>query len=303
MKKATVCIVGGLGNQLHCYAFGRAVAAQNEAILEVDAESGYWNDPYKRQYLLDAFPLVSINRKKMPKNRIAQLMFKAKIRLGIALSNKCPLSLRPIVCEGYPQRYQEDVHRTKYKSNPYFLGCWATYRYYQDIAGELRDELLPPKPDDPLALRILDKIESVRSCSIHWRSYSEEVGVSHPSLTEYYRSAMEIMENKYPDVRFFVFSDDQSAAKEELDSLGGNVIFADIPAAKGNAQSLIDFYLMYSCDHAIIGDSTFSWWAAWLSDSEAKNIVAPRGLSPWGDDWIPPHWTTVNIEPENGGGV
>lgn len=295
MKKVAVCIVGGLGNQLHCYAFGRAIAAYNGAALELDAESGYWSDPYKRQYLLDFFPKLSVNKKKMPRTRLTRLIFKAKTKISVVISNKLPLSLRSIVCEGYPQRYQEDVHHTKYITNPYFLGCWATYRYYQDIAGELRRELAPPKPGNPLALRILSKIKSVRSCSIHWRFYKEEVGVSHPPLAGYYSNAMKMIEDRYPDIHFFIFSDDQNLTRKELKTLGANITFADIPAAKGNAQGLIDFYLMYSCEHAIIGDSTFSWWAAWLSDSGTKTIVAPRGLSPWGEDWIPQHWLAVDV--------
>lgn len=220
MKKVTVRLIGGLGNQLHCYALGRAVAAHNQAMLVVDAESGYWNDPYKRQYLLDAFPFLSVNRKNLPRTKLARLMFKAKLRLGGALSSQLPLSIRPIVREEYPPHYQEDVHHTKYTSNPYFLGYWASYRYYQDIEEQLRRNLIPPKPDDPSALRMLNEITSVRSCSIHWRSYAEETGVSHPSLTEYYRSAVKITQSKYPDIRFFVFSDDPSAARSELDALG-----------------------------------------------------------------------------------
>lgn len=297
MKKVTVRLIGGLGNQLHCYAFGRAVAVHNQAMLVVDAESGYWSDPYKRQYLLDAFPLLNINKKKMLRNHLAKFIFKAKTKLGIALSNKLPLSLRPVVCEKYPLRYHRDMHRTNYKSNPYFMGYWATYRYYQDVAGELRRELTPTKPENPAALRVLEQIRSGRSCSIHWRSYKEEVGVFHPPLTEYYLGAIKIIEDMYTDMRFFVFSDDQFMAREELNSLGANATFVDIPAATGNVQSLIDFYLMYSCDHAIIGDSTFSWWAAWLSDREDKTIIAPRGLSPWGDDWLPPHWISIAINP------
>lgn len=298
MKKVTVCLIGGLGNQLHCYAFGHAIAAHNKAMLEVDVESGYWSDPYKRQSLLEAFPLLRVNRKKMPNTRLAQLIFKAKIRLGVALSTKFPLLLRPFICEEYPRRYQEDVHRAKYKGNPYFLGYWATYRYYEDIAGELRNVLIPPKPDNATALRMLHEIKATRSCLIHWRSYKEEVGVFHAPLTEYYRNAIKIIEDKYPDISFFVFSDHQAVARTELNFLGVNTTFVDIPDAQGNTQSLIDFYLMYSCDHAIIGDSTFSWWAAWLSDFENKTIIAPRGLSPWGDDWIPPHWLTVDFKRE-----
>ena len=297
MKKATVRLIGGLGNQLHGYAFGRAIAAHNKAILEVDAESGYWSDPYKRQYLLDAFPHLCVKRKKLPGSALGRLLFKSKIRVGVVVSAKLPLSLRPFVCEEHPRHYQEEVHRANYRINPYFLGYWATYRYYRDISADLRRELVPPSPDHPAALHILDRIKAARSCSIHWRFYTEEVGVPHPSLTEFYRNAIRMVEDRHPGIQFFLFSDDPSLARKELRSLArDNVTFVDIPDANGNAHSLMDFHLMYSCDHAIVGDSTFSWWAAWLSDRENKTIVAPRGLSPWGDDWLPPQWSAIDVK-------
>lgn len=292
MKKITVRLVGGLGNQLHCYAFGRAVAGNSDTPLEVDVESGYWNDPYGRKYMLDAFPALNINKKKLPKTGTGRFIFRAKLKFGAALLSKLPLEIRPIVREGHPRGYREDVHRKRYKINPYFMGYWASYRYYQDIAEDLRRDLVPPRPHTPAAICMLKEITSARSCFIHWRSYAEEIGVPHPSLAGYYHSAVYLIERKYPGIRFFIFSDDVAAARKELMSLGDKMIFVDIPEA--GDQCLNDFYLMYSCGHAIVSDSTFSWWAAWLGDRKTKTVTAPRGLSPWGEDWTPPHWITVD---------
>jgi hypothetical protein len=293
--KVTVRLVGGLGNQLHCFAFGRAISINNGAILEIDTGSGYWNDPYGRQFLLERFPNAHIKNSCVPISSYDKLVFRVKIKLLSGLSWMIPLQIRPVICEKKPMHYQESVHKTKYKNSPYFIGYWAAYRYYQNIADELRKELTPPRPEDPAAVDMLKEIKSVRSCAIHWRSYKEEVSLSHKSLSIYYKYAVKELKSKYPDICFYVFSDDLSAARLELCSFDKNMTFVNIPLSTGNVQSLIDFYLMYSCDHAIIGDSTFSWWAAWLSDREGKTIIAPRGLSRFGDDWIPLHWKSVTI--------
>jgi hypothetical protein len=285
MKKATIRIQGGLGNQLHCYAFGRAIASQNNAILEVDIYTAFENDPYTRQYLLYLFPNLTANVKKKINSRLLKLWIKIFARI----SKIFPIYLRPIAVEERPVRYQKDVHYATYMVDTYFIGGWSSYKYYQDISCQLKLELNPPVPDDQFSLKILDRINSVRSCSIHWRSYNEEKLFQY-EMCDYYARSVSFFEKKYPDIVFFIFSDSPLGARKNLKNLGKNMVFIDSPYSKGNIQSLNDFYLMYSCEHAIIADSSFSWWASWLSDSTDKITVAPYGLSPLGKNWVPENW-------------
>jgi hypothetical protein len=43
------------------------------------------------------------------------------------------------------------------------------------------------------------------------------------------------------------------------------------------------FALMSSCDHFVIANSTYSWWAAWLGERSGTRVFTPRH-----DQWFGP---------------
>ena len=72
---------------------------------------------------------------------------------------------------------------------------------------------------------------------------------------------------------------------------GGRVVFV---RATGHTNAYDKIRLMALCDHGIIANSTFSWWAAWLNPSPNKIVIAP---DPWFDrssldagDLVPRGW-------------
>ena len=292
-KKITVGLVGGLGNQLHCYAIGRAIAASNNADLIVDTESGYWHDPYRRKYELRRFPMLHVHklsRKIFPGYRI---LFKIKRKLSLIISHYLPYKYKIFINEGSSTYYQTNLVETTYKFCPYFIGYWACHRYYSEIEDILRKELIPPIPKATDALELLAKIESTNSCMVHWRSYVEEVGGRKPVSNSYYADALRMVETSHPDIQFFAFSDRPDLMNEALGSNQRNITIVNLSSIPEDDRSFAEFYLMFRCNHAIIGDSTFSWWAAWLGYCAGKLVIAPGGVSPWGKDWIPPTWKTI----------
>lgn len=297
MNKITINLLGGLGNQLHCYAFGYALSQKLDVQFELDCDSCYWNDIYGREYLLDHFENLQVNKKRAPKTGIGRRLFKARAKFFSYVSLFLPIKYKLSVLEGDPPTFRPDIFASKYIFNPTFTGYWASFRYLSGVENDLRKILKPPSPVLPEALNNLKKISDVNACFIHYRSYSEEAARDNarPPLMGYYSQAISRMVKEIPDVQFFVFSDDCDLAKVQLSKLHNELNFVDIEDAQGNQQSLIDFYLMYRCRHAIIGDSTFSWWAAWLSYSEEKIVICPHGLSPWGDDWTESDWLKIEV--------
>jgi hypothetical protein len=61
-----------------------------------------------------------------------------------------------------------------------------------------------------------------------------------------------------------------SFAKKIISTQGRNVVFIE------NEPHYIDFYLQTLCKHNIIGNSTFSWWGAWLNQNPGKIVIRPK---------------------------
>jgi hypothetical protein len=257
---------------------------------------GYEADRYDREFLLSYFPNSKIRNRDISEGKVAHIWSRAKFKASRELSARLPLEWRFVIQESPLAGFQEEIINTRYKFSPYFVGYWGTYRYFADIEAQLRNELLPPSPTIPETAELLRAITSSNSCFIHWRSYLEERG-RQEYLLEYYSAGIAQMKVRNGLTKFYVFSDHPEIARDILSGIFQSeheAVFVDIPASKGNVGSLNDFYLMYSCKHAIIGDSSFSWWAAWLNDRPGRHVIAPAGLSPWARDWIPSHWTAVD---------
>jgi hypothetical protein len=91
---------------------------------------------------------------------------------------------------------------------------------------------------------------------------------------------------------FFIFSDDMnSVIKEfsivpvlnergeagayELIVVGGRNFSAHLVSTSNNTMSnLEEFYLMTKCNHDIISESSFGWWASYLNPHEDKIVIA-----------------------------
>jgi hypothetical protein len=85
--------------------------------------------------------------------------------------------------------------------------------------------------------------------------------------TDYYDRAMA----EFPDEKFLVFSDDINWCRQQD-------IFKDCEFSEGN--EIDDMNTMASCKGIIMANSSFSWWAAFLSYAK---VIAPRD---WYSDGI-----------------
>ena len=91
---------------------------------------------------------------------------------------------------------------------------------------------------------------------------------------EYYEKALAEFDDSLPVV---VFSDSIDWVKEQPLFQGDRFMFSE-PEDKHSDGALVpylDMCLMSLCDHAIIANSSMSWWGAWLIKNPNKKVIAP----------------------------
>ncbi|MFC0343553.1 alpha-1,2-fucosyltransferase [Epilithonimonas hispanica] len=82
----------------------------------------------------------------------------------------------------------------------------------------------------------------------------------------YYKNALKNIED-IESHKIVLITDDKELAKERFDFLEGIEVFSE--------SEIIDFQLIKNATSIIISNSTFSWWAAFLSNT-ASQILAPE---------------------------
>jgi glycosyl transferase family 11 len=301
----TVSLIGGLGNQMFQYAAGKALAERHRVPLALDI-SGF-RDYALRPFLLDrllvpeAAAAVQTEPSRKPETNFTRAKWKARIDrlLGKARLPKLASS---------PNEYREP----HFHYDPAFetlgprislFGYFQSERYFNSIAGDLRDWFSPREPLGAAAAAALKRIEASRlPVSVHVRrgDYlkpgTHEV---HGILGEsFYRRVFDRLESTIGhEAELFIFSDDPAAAEHVLSFIPGS----RLNHVSGDPERpWEDMALMARCRHHVIANSSFSWWGAWLNPSPDKIVVAPRAWFAATDsskrntgDLYPPSWILV----------
>jgi hypothetical protein len=149
--------LGGLGNQLFCYAAARRLALANSAELVLDTVSGFVRDhDYQRRYQLDHFNIPC--RKATPSERMEPLS-RVRRYLKRAMNRRRPFEER-----SYIQQEGIDFDPRLLAAKPcgtvYLEGYWQSEQYFKDVEPAIRDELRIMPPTDAANLAMAERIRS-----------------------------------------------------------------------------------------------------------------------------------------------
>ena len=156
-------------------------------------------------------------------------------------------------------------------------GYYQTWKYVnnlQELGADISLEVLNPSN---WFLKLQNEIKEVKPIAIHvrrgdYKNPNSPVGLLSRS---YYQDAIGVVNNKYENRNFWIFSDDIEDSQKLLDGLipkSSNWICP--PTGSDPAESLV---LMSLSKVIIIANSSFSWWAA-KTGVEKELVIAP---SPW----------------------
>lgn len=154
------------------------------------------------------------------------------------------------------------------------MGYFQTEKYFEHCSELIRDFFQFDREIKIRAENILPKIAgNPELVSVHIR-VGDYKGLQqfHPVMDAnyYFDAMMEFTdENHETDKYFLIFSDDMEYARSLFGDSEG-IIYME-----GNEPE-VDMCAMSMCDHNIIANSSFSWWAAWLNDNTDKKVVAPK---------------------------
>lgn len=264
-----------LGNQMFQYASALGLAARVGAGVEADVGS-FANRNSWRHYQLWRFRKLRLGRLVRQCVRTARRPRDLK-RLSASGPGFCPELAMAEDDTLLSRFFQSDRHFSAIRDDIQRLFDLSPFLEKRRMA-ELRRRFA----SRPLA-------------SIHVRR-GDYVALSQHNLgelTHYHKRAADAVRAVQPDTAFVVFSDDPAWCRtsKALADLDAFVLDAGAPFA--------DMALMASCQHHIIANSTFSWWAAWLGANPDRRVVFP-------DRWfrnqkardlgiVPDHWVEVPV--------
>lgn len=283
-------LTGGLGNQMFQYAAGLALAERHRTVLKLDV-SWYRHDPaYEahNRYALSCFNITEQFATAEEVERLRGVVLTRTERWTVPLARALRLR-RYADWMLRPDRSFQDSSLTgnpaalaRLPDDTYLHGMWQSEENFTAAAPLLRQHFTLRYPLSAAARACAAAIAAAQpAVAVHFRrgdyarnpDFARDIGVlGH----DYYAAALQRIRAVAPSATLFVFSDDIEAVQREFSP--------DFPCHFYRSPSPLHapekIHLMSLCDHAIISNSTFAWWGAWLHAGEAagRTVIAPE---PW----------------------
>ena len=188
-------------------------------------------------------------------------------------------------------------------------GFFQTEKYFENIADEIRSDFTFKNEYLKPCKEFIDSLETT-PIFLHIRR-GDAIGKEHyhpVAPMSYYVEALKRFDEDTP---CFVFSDDldwcksQDLFKSDKFLFNDNIERYDYQSMDGSGSMQytllphVDLCLMSLCSGAIIVNSSFSWWGAWLQNNRGKVIASKPWFGPSAShldtsNVVPDHWEIID---------
>ena len=265
-----VRLMGGCGNQMFQYAFGRNLSLKYNVPLKLDLSFLKRRDMGPnftyRDYDLDIFNI----KEDFQHSGYTAVVNEPHFNYSGPLVKKI-----------------DEVYKLN-KLNLLIDGYWQSPKYFSEFEQQIRSDFTFKNTITDSEL--LSNILSSNSVMINIRR-TDYLNTNYHGVLDmtYINSGINIINQKVKNPQYFIFSDDIEWCRQNIHL--DNMTIVD-HSHKGDRFSNY-LQLMTSCKHFIIPNSTFAWWAAWLNSSKSKVVVSPK-------DWFADKNTnTTDLIPSN----
>ena len=253
--------LGRLGNQMFEYAAVRGIAAKHNYDWCIPPFHIKGIENYS---LSKCFKLKSVTENNIGLYENFNYVVESFFHFDEALFKNCPdnVSLHGFFqTEKYFKHIEDDIRKD-----------FEFLDYHLEPCLEFIDEF---KNQEPIMLHVRrgdPNLVDPRGFKWAYVNCSDQ----HPVQSiEYYQTALSHFDDNQP---VLVFSDSPEWVKEQ-EFFDDDRFFVSEPTDKypdGSYTPYIDLCLMSMCSHAIIANSTLSWWGAWLQSNLNKKVIAPK---------------------------
>lgn len=253
MKSLVVRIMGGTASQLFGLYRGYIIAKHfnRELILDIASFTNGYYYPYALDYLGMNFKKLDylITKERGTTDEILPSDFMKQY-------HPKELDIQNRSMDELMEMCQEHDHEDML----YFITDGHFFMYPGYPAGEEIKEMIKPK-GNLLFLKAFEKeIKDKTTVAVYARR-GEYVMLNTASGYAFFQAGIQIYKEKYPDVIFYIFSDDLEDVKKNL---GNDPQFCYVKLVGGADAHIETLLCLSACDHRLIGRTLWSVWSWFL---------------------------------------
>jgi len=276
-KKIYLYLCGGLGNQLFQFFAARNLAIKNKAQLIVDVKTGFltdfkWNNTLKLNIKKNKSILLTKKVFFFYFYRVYKLIFKKKLINSFFKSK--------VIDETCTRKFENKINNISFNKKLYLLGFFQSDKYFNENKNKIIKNIVISPSKNKKFLELKRQIVKSNSVSIGVRSYETETKntiemMGGITTNSFFHNSIKHMMLSLSKPQFYIFSTKIKNANSLLEKISylKKFKFNIIAEDNGFSGAAENLWLMSHCKHHIISNSSFYWWAAYLSSFKYKKQI------------------------------